>query len=265
MSSILDQIFMHKRQELAATRALRPAGALVAHIATLPAPPDFAAALRDKTLLAPRLIAEIKQRSPSRGLLRPDFDPVSLAQSYALQGAAAISVLTDERFFGGSLAILQQISRLDLGLPLLRKDFLFDPYQLLEARAAGASAVLLIVAMLSETQLQELLAAATELKMTALVECHTVEEMDRAVAAGAQALGVNNRDLHTFRVNLETCLQLRPLAPAGTVFVAESGIHTAEDVRHLAQAGVDAMLVGESLVTADDPAQKIQDLYALLR
>lgn len=263
--SILDAIFAHKRQELAAVRAKRPAGAMMARIAAMPDPPDFAAALQERTRPAPRLIAEIKQRSPSRGVLRPDFDPVSLAQSYALHGASAISVLTDERFFGGSLATLQQVSALDLGLPLLRKDFLFDPYQLLEARTAGASAALLIVAMLSETQLQELLAAAHELKMTALVECHTAVEMDRAVAAGASVLGVNNRDLHTFQVSLETCLQLRPLAPEGTVFIAESGIHTAEDVWRLAQAGVDAMLVGESLVTAADPARKIQELYARLR
>ncbi len=260
--SILHEIFAHKRRELVEVRSKTPAKALRARIADLPAPPDFAAALRDAQRPAPRLIAEIKRRSPSRGLLRADFDPVALARAYAAHGAAAISVLTDDHYFGGSLAILQQLAELNLGAPLLRKDFLFDPYQILEARAAGASALLLIVAMLTDAQLREMLAATRAAGLAALVECHTAEEMERAMAAGATIIGVNNRNLHTFQVDLQTCLQLRPLAPPETIFVAESGIHTPEDVALLARADVDAMLVGESLVVADDPGDKIRNLYA---
>ena len=260
--SILHEIFAHKKQELAREKAQRSLVSWQRQIKTMPAPPSMAAALRGKPGATPRLIAEIKRKSPSRGLLRPNLNPEALAQTYVQAGAAAISVLTDAHYFGGSLEILQQVAALNLSVPLLRKDFLFDAYQLFQARGAGASAVLLIVAMLSASQLQELLDLAHDLDMMALVECHTAQEMETALAAGARLIGVNNRNLHTFEVNLETCLALRPQAPADILFVAESGIHTAQDVARLAQASVDAMLIGEALVTHPQPERKIQHLLS---
>lgn len=270
--SILDQIFAHKRLEVAAARQRLPAAELADQAHQMPPGPDFVAALRSSdTVLAPdkmqptarrtpALIAEVKHRSPSKGLLRPDFDPLALAQTYAAHGAAAISVLTDERYFGGRLAYLQQIAALGTSLPLLRKDFIFDSYQLLEARAAGASAVLLIVAMLSDGQLADLLGAASELELACLVETHTLAEVVRALAAGAAVIGVNNRDLHTFEVRLETSLALRAAIPAEVVMVAESGIQTRAEVERLAAAGVDAILVGEGLVKAQDVGGRIREL-----
>jgi indole-3-glycerol phosphate synthase len=261
--SILDIIFDHKRSEVTASKQRLPDADLESQIKTLPLPPDFAAALRRDSDEPPRLVAEVKYRSPSKGILCPDFDPLGLARTYAENGAAAVSVLTDEIYFGGSLNYLRGIADLELGVPVLRKDFIFDCYQLLEARAAGASAVLLIVAMLEQAQLQDLLAAAHELGLEALVETHTREEADRALEAGARVIGVNNRDLHTFSVSLETSLQLRPLIPAYVVMVAESGIHTTEDVARLAAAGVDAMLVGEGLVTASDVGAKVREFVGV--
>ena len=207
----------------------------------------------------PRLIAEVKYRSPSKGILCPDFDHLGLARTYAKNGAAAISILTDEKYFGGSLDYLRKIAALTLGIPLLRKDFIFDHYQLLEARAAGASAVLLIVAMLKPEQLRDLLTAARELGLEALVETHTSDEVEEALEVGARVIGVNNRDLHTFNVSLETSLQLRPQIPSDVVMVAESGIHTTDDIARLAAAGVDAMLIGEGLVTALDVGAKVRE------
>ena len=258
-SSILDQIFAHKRIEVAAAKKEKPYSTLEAHIEGLPTPPGFAAALKGSSQAPPRLIAEVKYRSPSKGILCPDFDPLDLAATYAREGAAAISVLTDQKYFGGSLAYLQDIAALGSGVPLLRKDFIFDCYQLLEARLAGASAVLLIVAMLEPGQMCDLLAGAQELGLDALVETHTAEEVILALEAGARVIGVNNRDLHTFKVSLETSLQLRPLIPSRVVMVAESGIHSSEDVCRLADTGVDAMLIGEGLVTAPDVALKVRE------
>jgi indole-3-glycerol phosphate synthase len=192
--------------------------------------------------------------------LRPDFDPLKLARIYAANGAAAISVLTDERYFGGALENLSRIAALGLGLPLLRKDFIFDCYQLLEARLAGASAVLLITAMLDPAQLADLMAAAGKLSLEALVEVHTRDEVMQALDAEARLVGVNNRDLHTFNVSLETTLQLRTSVPADVLLVSESGIHRQQDIQRLAAAGVDAVLVGESLVTAPDVAAKVREL-----
>ncbi len=260
MPNILEEIFAHKRSEVAAAKKRTPIATLEAAAAARPAPPDFAAALRDASRPAPRLIAELKRRSPSRGLLRPDFDLPGLARAYANHGAAAISVLTDNAYFGGSLAALQQTAELNLALPLLRKDFIFDPYQALEARAAGAAALLLIVAMLPAATLRALLEVTHSLGMKALVEAHTADEVRQALDCGAQIIGVNNRDLRTFQVRLETCLELRPLIPAGVVMVAESGIHTREDVSRLAAAGVDAMLIGEALITAPDVRAKMLEL-----
>lgn len=260
--SLLTEIFARKRDE-AAARTRLPVRELEALARAAPPPPDFSAALRRETSLAPRLIAEVKRRSPSRGVLRTRFDPCSLARTYAENGAAAISVLTDEPYFGGSLEHLRRIAALDLGLPLLRKDFIFDRYQLLEARAAGASAVLLIVAMLDPALLGDLIQAAGELGLEALVETHTPAEIETALRAGARIVGINNRDLHTFQVRLETALRLRPLIPPGVAAVAESGIRTSADVARLAKAGMDALLIGEALVTAPDVAAKVRALAGL--
>lgn len=257
--SILDEIFAHKRIEV--TKAKRKISTVDLESAIDPhlAPVDFGTALKGAANATPRLIAEVKYRSPSKGILRPDFDPLGLARIYAENGAAAISVLTDEKYFGGSLEYLKSIAQLNLGIPLLRKDFIFDPYQLLEAREAGASAILLIIAMLSSNQLSDLLTAAEELDLEALVETHTREEVDQALEAGASVIGVNNRDLHTFDVSLETSLALRSLIPEDVIMVAESGIHTSEDVSRLSAASVDAMLIGEGLVTASDIASKVRE------
>ncbi len=258
--TILDEIYAHKCLEVAAAKRQRPAVILESAIAELPPPPGFTAALIDKARTAPRLIAEVKYRSPSKGVLRPEFDPLDLARAYAQNGAAAISVLTDEKFFGGSLEMLEQIAALDLGLPLLRKDFIFDCYQLLEARLAGASAVLLIVDLLDREQLRLLLVAAHALGLEAVVEAHNAIEVVQAFEAGARIIGVNNRDLNTFEVRLETCLELRSRIPGKVVMVAESGIRNTVDVNRLRHAGVDAMLIGEGLVTAPDVGAKIRML-----
>ncbi|HXG41581.1 MAG TPA: indole-3-glycerol phosphate synthase TrpC [Dehalococcoidia bacterium] len=256
--SILDEIVAHKRQEVAAAKERLPWRELERRLAQVPPLRPFAAALRGPGLA---LIAEVKARSPSRGLLRPDLDPAALATTYARAGAAAISVLTDEKYFGGSLDHLRQVREaLPDGPPLLRKDFVIDPYQVLEARAAGADAVLLIAAALEHKELERLLATARDLGMDALVEVHDEAELEAALAAGADLVGINNRDLRTFRVDLETTVRLRPLVPPGVTVVAESGIHTRQDAARLAALGVDAILVGEALVTAPDPALKVQEL-----
>lgn len=218
----------------------------------------FRAALRGAP---PAIIAEVKKASPSRGVIRADFDPLAIAGSYQAGGAAALSVLTEERHFQGALAFLEAI-RAVVRLPLLRKDFLFDPYQLVEARAFGADAVLLIVAMLDAAQLTDLHAAAVGLGLDVLVEAHTAAEVDTALAAGARLLGVNNRDLHTFVTTLETAERLRPRIPAGVTSVAESGIETAADIARLRRCGYDAFLVGESLMRAADPAAALRALRA---
>jgi indole-3-glycerol phosphate synthase len=261
--SILDEIFTYKRTEVVAAKESTSLADLEAAIKDLPPPLDFAAVLKGTSSATPQLIAEVKYRSPSKGILCPDFDHLRLARTYTENGAAAISVLTDQKYFGGSLDYLREIAALESGVPLLCKDFIFDHYQLLEARSAGASAVLLIVAMLAPKQLRDLLAATHELGLAALVETHTSDEVERALEVGARVIGVNNRDLHTFNVTLETSLQLRPQIPSDVVMVAESGIHTMEDVARLAAAGVDAMLIGEGLVTAVDIGAKVREFTNL--
>jgi indole-3-glycerol phosphate synthase len=205
------------------------------------------------------IIAEVKKASPSRGVIREDFDPVALARRYAECGAAAISVLTEERHFQGSLRYLADI-RSAVGSPLLRKDFLVDAYQVVEARAWGADAVLLIVAILDDAELEELLAAAREIELDVLVEAHTEGEVDRAVAAGARIIGVNNRDLRTFVTTLETSERLRPRIPAGAIAVAESGIDAPADIARLELAGFSVFLIGEALMRAPDPGTKLAAL-----
>lgn len=259
---ILDEIVAHKHFEVAERQAALPLASLRGACAHAWPVRDFAAALAQPGV---SLIAELKKASPSKGLLRADFDPLALAQVYATHGARAISILTDERFFQGSLDTLRGVrATQEEGaippVPLLRKDFLIHPYQVWEARVAGADAVLLIVACLDQAALVEMLNLAHGLGMAALVEVHDEAELARAVEAGARVIGVNNRDLKTFKVDVGLTLRLRPLAPPGTIFVAESGIHSAADVARLAEASVDAVLVGEALVIADDVGAKVREL-----
>jgi len=258
--SILEEIFAHKKLEVATARQQISPAQLEFQAIQMTAQVDFKAALQDTTRPAPRLIAEIKFKSPSKGVLNRAINPQTLAGSYAVNGAAAISVLTDEKYFGGSLEILKTVHAQALGLPLLRKDFIFDQYQLLEARVAGASAVLLIAAMLEDLQLAELISESQTLYLTPLVEVHNETELTRALAAKAQVIGINNRNLHDFSVNLETSLRLAKLCPKEIVIVAESGINTSDDIRRLADARIDAILVGEALVTALDVAAKVRHL-----
>ena len=251
---ILDRIVAETRRQLPITKAATPLSTLEARLEPAPPPRDLSAALRAPGV---SLIAEVKRASPSRGLLCPDLDAVSLARTYAENGAVAVSVLTDEPFFQGSLRYLDEI-RASLGAacpPLLRKDFLLEPYQIIEARAHGADAALLIVAILDAPQLEELHQLAAELGLTALVEVHDERELEIALEAGAQVIGINNRDLTTFAVDLGATERLRPMVPAGVVVVSESGYHSPEDIRRAAGCEVDAVLVGESLVTAPDVAR----------
>jgi indole-3-glycerol phosphate synthase len=206
-----------------------------------------------------RLIAEVKKASPSRGVLAADLDPVALASTYAAHGADAISVLTDAKYFQGSLEALRR-ARAAVHVPLLRKDFTIDEYQLWEARAAGADAVLLIVAILEPPLLRDLAAAAKGLGLAALVECHTEAELDVALGAGSRIIGINNRDLGTFETRIETTLALLPRIPPGPVVVSESGFFTGSDVRRAVDAGAHAVLVGEGLVRAADVGAKVREL-----
>src|SRR2546422_10740862 len=232
--SILAEIVGHKRQEVAARKTATPRAALEARCATLPPPRDFERALAPAPGRA-RLVAEVKKASPSRGVLRADLDPVALASTYARHGVDAISVLTDAKYFRGSLDDLCAV-RAAVDVPLLRKDFTLDEYQLWEARAAGADAVLLIVSILEAAELRALRQAAGGLGLHALVEVHTASELDVALAAGAGIIGVNNRDLKSFETRIETSLELLPLIPPGRIVVSESGFFTAAQVRTVAAA-----------------------------
>ena len=256
--TILDEIIHWKWGEIERRRQARSLETVVTEASSSSLPRDFEGALRVPGV---SLIAEVKRASPSKGLIRPDFDPVALAREYEANGAVAISVLTDQHFFQGHLEHLRDV-RQSVGLPVLRKDFILDPYQIYEARAAGADAVLLIVAALDDGDLTALHQLAGELGMTALVEVHGAAELERALAIGPRIVGVNNRDLRTFTVDLETTARLRTLVPADVLLVAESGIRTRTDVERLVSIGVDAMLVGESLLRANDIGRKIQELVA---
>jgi indole-3-glycerol phosphate synthase len=259
--NILDEIFAHKRAGVELSKRNHSIESIRALAGQARAPLDFVAALRGEPGRRPALIAEVKCASPSRGLLAADFDLLRLARLYQANGASAISVLTDERFFKGSLEHLRQVAALERRIPLLRKDFILDPYQVYEARAAGADALLLIAACLDPVQLRELHALAFELGMAALVEVHTQGELERILdIPGLALVGINNRNLRDFSVNLDTTLRLRPFIPAGVCVVAESGIHTPEDVERFAPARVDAILVGEALVTAVDTASMVRSL-----
>ena len=247
--TVLDRILARKVDEIAERRASLPLAAMrrTAESASYPIR-DMLAALRGPDVA---LIAEVKCASPSRGLLAKDFAPVMLAATYAHNGASAISVLTDEDFFRGRLSYLTAVRRA-VDLPLLRKDFIIDAYQVYEGRAAGADAILLIVAALSDSQLRDLHALTLELGMTPLVEAHNEVEMERALRLGAKLIGINNRDLKTFNVDLDTTARLARMVDDEVVLVAESGIFTPAHVRAMGELGAHAILVGESLVKAPD-------------
>jgi indole-3-glycerol phosphate synthase len=256
-ATALDRIVVTKREELA---LLRPRAAeLRARTADASPPRPFHAALADPTRMS--LIAEVKRRSPGAGAIDPGLDPVALAQAYALGGAAALSILTDGPWFGGSLDDLEGV-RARVDLPCLRKDFTLDALQIHEARAHGADAILLIVRILTDAQLRELREEAEALGMAVLVEAHDAEEVARALASGARILGVNNRDLSTFVTSLDVTFNLLPTVPDEVVLVSESGIRSADDVGGLARAGVDAVLVGEALVRSGDPEAMARAMVA---
>lgn len=252
--SILQEIVAHKRGEVEARKAARP----VVDLSEAPPVRDFAGALRGETV---RLIAEVKQASPSKGVMRADFDPVSLARVYAGSGAACISVLTDEKFFRGHDRYLQAI-REAVDVPLLRKEFIIDGWQIAESRALGADAILLIVAILSKEELLDFQAQAHALGMAALVETHTEEELQTALEIDVALVGINNRNLHTFETTLETTERLSALAQ-GRLLVSESGIYTAADVERVARCGARAVLVGEALVREADVPAKVRELSAV--
>jgi indole-3-glycerol phosphate synthase len=222
-------------------------------------PRGFARALRERAKEAPAVIAELKKASPSKGLIRPEFDVLSLAQKLEQAGAAALSVLTDEPFFQGSLEYLELAST-SVKIPCLRKDFMIDEYQIVEARAHKADAILLIVAALSDAELRHLNDAAHSYGLDVLCEVHTAGELERARDLGCDAYGVNNRDLKTFEVNLETSVKLAEQLPSGSVHVAESGIHTADDIQQLRAAGYHAFLIGESLMRQPSPGAALAQL-----
>lgn len=267
MSDILQRILQRKREEVDERMRAVPLAELHARARDAAPVRGFGDALRAKAAAGhAAVIAEVKKASPSKGLIRPDFDPAAIARSYEAGGAACLSVLTDVDFFQGADAYLQQ-ARAACSLPVLRKDFVVDPYQVAEARALGADCILLIVAALDDVALRALCAQAFALGMDVLVEVHDGDELDRALALApvhgrAPLLGVNNRDLRSFDVSLETTLALRGRVPADRMLVTESGIATGADVARMRTAGVDAFLVGETFMRADDPGAALRALFA---
>ncbi len=254
----LERILAQTRADLAGRQRRVPVAELERRAAGH-TPRGWARALRRQAALGPAIIAELKKASPSKGLIRENFDAGSLARALARGGATALSVLTDEPFFQGSLANLERASSA-AGLPCLRKDFIVDEYQIVEARAHCADAILLIAAALSDADLARLIAAAHRHALDVLCEVHTADELARVRDLGCDAYGVNNRDLRTFEVSLETSLALAPRLPSGTVHVAESGIHTAADLCRLREAGFHAFLIGESLMREAEPAIALENL-----
>jgi len=253
---ILRKIVDHKRREIEEKKRKFNLSVLREEAERLKTPYDFKGALSGKGV---NIIAEVKKASPSKGVIREDFDPVKIAKAYERGGARAISVLTDEKFFQGSPFYLRQVAE-SVNLPVLRKDFIIDEFQIYGAKALGASSYLLIVAILSDSQLREFIALGRELGMEPLVETHTEEEVERALKAGAEIIGVNNRDLKTFTVSLSTTLNLLPLIKSeGKLAVSESGIKGREEILRLREAGVDAFLVGETLMRSSNPEQLLKE------
>jgi len=262
MSDILHKILAVKREEVAAARAAKPLPALRAEAEAQAPARDFLGAIRARTAAGqPAVIAEIKKASPSKGLLRPGFDPAAIAADYERHGAACLSVLTDRQFFQGAPEYLQQ-ARAACSLPALRKDFLVDPYQVFEARALGADCVLLIVAALSLAQMREMEAIATSLGMAVLVEAHDGAEVDLALQLKTPLIGINNRDLRSFDVSLDTTLEQLARIPRDRIVVTESGIRTPDDVARMRAGGVAAFLVGEAFMRAESPGTELARLFA---
>ena len=261
MSDILQRILAVKADEIASARASIPESALRAQAAAASPPRDFTAALRSKIAAGhAAVIAEIKKASPSKGVIRADFDPPSIAASYAAGGAACLSVLTDRQFFQGAPEYLQS-ARAASGLPVLRKDFIVDAYQVAESRAMGADCILLIVAALDDVQMRDLEAGAMALGMAVLVEVHDAAELDRALRLRTPLIGINNRNLRTFEVSLDTTLDLLDRIPADRIVVTESGIAAREEVTRMRRHGVNAFLVGESLMRQADPGAALRALF----
>jgi len=262
MSDILKKIVDVKHQEVAAARKRKPLELVRADAESRVLTRDFVGALRAKVASGrPAVIAEIKKASPSKGVLRQDFIPADIAQSYAEFGAACLSVLTDQQFFQGGVDYLKQ-ARASCPLPVLRKDFMVDAYQIYESRSIGADAILLIAACLDDAQMHDFEQIAHALDMAVLVEVHDAPELERALQLKTPLIGVNNRNLKTFEVSLDTTLTLKKSIPTDRLLVCESGIHTREDVLRMAAAGVNSFLVGEAFMRAQDPGQALAELFA---
>ena len=261
MSDILDKIVAVKHQEVAAAQKRKPLEVVRADAESRVLTRDFVGALRAKIAAGlPAVIAEVKKARPSKGVLRADFIPADIAQSYAEFGAACLSVLTDVQFFQGSVDYLKQ-ARASCQLPVLRKDFMVDAYQIYESRAMGADAVLLIASCLSDAQMADFEAIAQSLDMAVLVEVHDQAELERALRLKTPLMGINNRNLKTFEVSLDTTLALRALVPTDRILVTESGIQTRDDVLRMGAAGVNAFLVGEAFMRAPEPGEALAALF----
>ena len=261
MSDILDKIVAVKLQEVAAAKTRKSLELVRADAESRVLTRDFVGAIRAKIAAGkPAVIAEVKKASPSKGVIREDFIPADIAQSYAEFGAACLSVLTDVQFFQGSVDYLKQ-ARASCQLPVLRKDFMVDAYQIYESRCMGADAVLLIAACLDDAQMKDMEAIALDLDMAVLVEVHDQSELERALKLKTPLIGINNRNLKTFEVSLETTLALRSLVPADRILVTESGIHTRDDVLRMGAAGVNAFLVGEAFMRVPEPGEALQALF----
>ena len=257
MATVLDNIIEHKQQEIAAAKTQLPFGDLQAQLSAAPFIRDFRSALVSGKPLG--LIAEVKKASPSAGIIREDFDPVSIAQTYEQAGAQCLSVLTDENFFQGHLDFLREI-RQQVTIPVMRKEFIIDRYQILEARCAGADCVLLIAECLDDDQLADLYEYAHELGMETLIELYEPENLDRVLKTGTQLVGINNRDLRSFETSLEHTFRMMESVPDNISLVSESGIRTHDDITRLQQAGVAGVLVGESLMRQPDIRQAVHSL-----
>jgi indole-3-glycerol phosphate synthase len=261
-ADILKTILEAKKQEVERRRSDRPLDELKSIVKDLPPCRDFAGQLRTRAAASQdAVIAEVKRASPSAGIIRPDFDPEAIAKSYEKGGATCLSVLTDEGFFGGQSAFLVE-ARAACRLPVLRKDFIIDPWQVVETRAIGSDALLLIVAALNDDRLAELSELGKELGLAVLVEVHDEAEMERALKVPGDLVGINNRDLHQFVTDLETTLRLAPMVPKDRLVVSESGIHTPEDIKKLQDGGIGAFLIGEVLMRHAEPGEALGSLIS---
>ncbi|HUI99389.1 MAG TPA: indole-3-glycerol phosphate synthase TrpC [Usitatibacter sp.] len=264
MSDVMRRILAAKRREVDEARSKLPLADLERRAESADAPRGFEAALRRRIAEGrPAVIAEIKRASPSRGLIRSDFNPVGIAKSYEAHGAACLSVLTDREFFGGSANDLQA-ARSACRLPVLRKDFMIDPYQVYEARSWGADCILLIMDAAADEALEDMARLSRSLGMDVLVECHDAAQLERALRLPTRLVGINNRDLRTFETRIDTTLELVPKVPGDRLVVAESGISRPDDVRRLSTSGVSAYLVGSAFMEADEPGERLEGLFSAI-